>query len=617
MLFPREQHRPLQRGMLPPANETRACAETKKEKPMARIVGTEKDDVASNWWDATFGGVGWALLGTGHDDEMYGLGGDDIILGGGGNDYINGGTGEDDMQGGAGNDTYIVDDADDRIVETAAGGTDRIVSFVSFTLPQNVEELTLAATAGAINGTGHVLDETLRGNDFNNTLNGDAGDDFLYGNGGRDTLLGTDGNDHLSGGAQNDDLSGGRDNDTLDGGAGDDVMNGGSGDDTYYVDASGDTVTDSSGYDTVFSWTTFTLPAGVENLILQDFAGAISGTGNASVNAMRGNERNNTLSGLDGADLLVGGRGNDTLLGGNQSDVLYGEEDNDTLNGGTGADVMVGGIGNDIYFVDNAGDRVNELLNEGTDTVNVSNLVNFTLPANVENLVLVTGTNGTGNALVNTITGNLLDNRLDGAGGADTMAGQLGNDTYIVDNANDRVTEFGGQGSDRVQSSVSYTLTAGADVEFLETTNATGTAAINLTGNASGNVIIGNNGRNALNGGGGRDELTGGGGIDLFLFNTPLDAASNVVTITDYSVADDTILLDDAVFTQVTEIGFQIDPAQLVIAATAQDADDRIIYNSSTGALLYDADGTGATAAIQFATLSPGLGLQFFDFAIV
>ena len=91
---------------------------------MARIVGTEKDDVASNWWDATFGGVGWALLGTGDDDEMYGLGSDDIILGGGGNDYINGGTGEDDMQGCAGNDTYIVDDADDRIVETAAGGTD-------------------------------------------------------------------------------------------------------------------------------------------------------------------------------------------------------------------------------------------------------------------------------------------------------------------------------------------------------------------------------------------------------------------------------------------------------------------------------------------------------------
>jgi len=168
-----------------------------------------------------------------------------------------------------------------------------------------------------------------------------------------------------------------------------------------------------------------------------------------------------------------------------------------------------------------------------------------------------------------------------------------------------------------VQTSVSYTLTAGADVEFLETTNAAGTAAINLTGNASGNVVIGNNGRNVINGGAGRDELTGGGGIDQFRFDTALDAAFNIDTITDYSVADDTIFLDDAVFTEVTGSGGQIVFDQFVIAAVAQDAEDRIIYNSSTGALSYDADGTGATAAIQFATLSPGLALQFLDFVVV
>ena len=266
--------------------------------------------------------------------------------------------------------------------------------------------------------------------------------------------------------------------------------------------------------------------------------------------------------------------------------------------------------------MDNAGDTVTERLNEGIDTVNVSNLVNFTLSANVENLVLVTGTNGTGNGLANTITGNLLDNRLDGAGGTDTMAGQLGNDTYIVDNAGDRILENGGQGSDRVQASVSYTLTAGADVEFLETTNAAGTAAINLTGNTSGNVVIGNSGRNTLNGGGGSDELTGGDGIDQFLFNSALDGTS-VATITDYSVADDTIVLDDAVFTEVTASGFQIVSGQFVIAAAAQQADDRIIYNSATGALLYDADGTGSVGTIQFATLSPGLALQFFDFVVL
>jgi Ca2+-binding RTX toxin-like protein len=585
---------------------------------MARIVGTDKDDRALNGWDAFWQGIGVALGGTGGNDEMFGLGGDDLILGSGGDDYINGGSGEDSMQGGEGDDTYVVDDADDFVVETSDNGTDTVLTFVTFSLPRDVEVLTLAATAGAINGLGNVLDETLNGNDSNNTLNGDGGDDVLFGNGGRDTLIGTDGDDRLFGGAQNDDLEGGADDDTLDGGAGDDDMNGGSGDDTYWVDSSGDEITDASGFDTVQSFTTFTLPDGVENLILREFAGAINGTGNASINAMQGNERNNTLNGLGGGDLLVGGRGNDTLNGGDQNDVMYGEEDNDTLNGGTGADSMIGGIGNDSYAVDNFGDRTTELANEGTDTVTASNLLSFTLGANLENLVLVGGSLvGIGNGLVNTITGNQLDNIIDGAGGADTMAGQLGNDTYIVDNAGDRIIEAGGQGSDRVEASVSYTLTAGADVETLRTNNSNGTAGINLTGNASGNIVIGNNGRNAINGGDGNDELTGGGGIDVFLFNTALDAAFNVDTITDYSIADDTIALDDAIFTEVATVGVQLDPAQLVIAAAAQDANDRIIYNSSTGALFYDPDGTGATAAIQFATLSPGLALQFVDFQIV
>jgi len=583
---------------------------------MARIVGTENDDRALNGWDAFWQGIGVALGGTSGEDEMFGLGGDDLILGAGGDDYINGGSGEDSMQGGAGDDTYVVDDVDDAVIETSNNGTDTVLTFVTFTLPRDVEVLTLAATAGAIAGNGSVLDNTLNGNDSNNTLNGDAGDDTLFGNGGRDTLFGTDGDDRLFGGAQDDDLRGGGDDDTLDGGAGNDDMDGGSGDDVYWVDSSGDTITDSSGFDTVHSFTTFTLATGVENLILQEFAGAINGTGNASINAMQGNERNNTLNGLGGEDLLVGGEGNDTLNGGDQNDVMYGEEHNDTLNGGSGADSMIGGIGNDSYVVDNFGDRTTELANEGTDTVTASNLLSFTLGANLENLVLVGASLvGIGNGLVNTITGNSLDNRLDGAGGADTLVGQLGNDTYIVDNAGDRVTEFGGQGSDRVETSVSCTLTAGADVEILRTTNSAGTTAINLTGNTSGNAIIGNAGRNTINGGGGRDELTGGEGIDLFLFNSAPDG-SNVATITDYSVADDTIVLDDAVFTEVREIGFQIDSDQLVIAAAAQDAEDRIIYNSTTGALSYDADGTGSIEAIQFATLSSGLALQFFDFAI-
>jgi Ca2+-binding RTX toxin-like protein len=572
---------------------------------MATIIGTDKDD-DSTLLGSIFSGHGHYLLGTEEDDDIFGLAGNDLMIADDGDDTLNGGTGADTMLGGDGNDTYIVDNT----------GNDRVITFVSFTLSEGVERLTLAATAGAINGTGNGLDNLLEGNDFANTLDGRDGADEIRGEDGTDALFGGASDDELFGGRHDDILAGGLDDDTLDGGSGADQMFGASGNDTYFVDNSGDVVSEflGGGDDAVFSWISFTLPSGVEALVLQDFAGPINGTGNALDNTISGNERNNTLTGLDGDDVMVGGDGNDTLLGGADNDVLYGNELTDTLNGGSGADEMIGGTGNDTYTVDNVGDTVEELLNEGTDTVNVNNLVNFTLSANVENLVLLTGTNGTGNGLVNTITGNLLDNRLDGAGGADTLVGQLGNDTYIVDNANDRITESGGQGSDRVQTSVSYTLTAGADVEFLETTNAAGTAAINLTGNASGNVVIGNNGSNIINGGNGDDELTGRGGQDQFLFNTALDAAFNIDTITDYISGEDRIVLENAIFT-----AFAAGPvaANRFALNAAQDGNDNIIYQSSTGALFYDPDGTGASAAIQFATVTAGLSLTNVDFFVV
>jgi Ca2+-binding RTX toxin-like protein len=581
---------------------------------MATIIGTEKDD-DSTLLGSIFSGHGHYLVGTDEDDDIFGLGGNDLMIADDGADTLNGGTGADTMLGGDGDDTYIVDNAGDQTFEADVTGNDRVITFVSHTLSEGVERLTLAATAGAINGTGNALDNLLEGNDFANTLDGRDGEDEIRGEDGTDTLFGGAGDDELSGGRHDDILAGGLDNDTLDGGSGADQMFGASGDDTYFVDNSGDVVSEflGGGYDAVFSWVSFTLPSGVEALVLQDFAGPINGTGNALDNTISGNERNNTLSGLDGDDVMVGGDGNDTLLGGANNDVLYGNELTDTLNGGTGADEMIGGTGNDTYTVDNVGDTVEELVNEGTDTVNVNNLLNFTLSANVENLVLLTGTNGTGNGLGNTITGNVLDNRLDGRGGADTMAGQFGSDTYIVDNANDRITEFGGQGSDRVQSSVSYILTAGADVEFLETTNAGGTAAINLTGNASGNVVRGNNGGNVINGGDGRDELTGLGGQDQFLFNTAL-GASNVDTIADYVSGEDRIVLENAIF---TAFGAGPVAADRFALGSAQDGNDNIIYDRNAGALFYDADGTGAIAAIQFATVTAGLNLSNVDFFVL
>lgn len=176
--------------------------------------------------------------------------------------------------------------------------------------------------------------------------------------------------------------------------------------------------------------------------------------------------------------------------------------------------------------------------------------------------------------------------------------------------------EFGGEGVDRVRSVGSWTLTEGADVEILEAWDDHGLSAIDLTGNSSGNVVRGNPGNNVLNAGDGNDELTGFDGQDAFLFNSALDEAGNVDVIIDFNVTDDTIRLDDAIFSNNLGLG-NISAGELVIGAAAQDANDRIIYDSGTGALYYDSDGDGGTGAIQFAELTPGLALTYLDFLVV
>jgi Ca2+-binding RTX toxin-like protein len=191
------------------------------------------------------------------------------------------------------------------------------------------------------------------------------------------------------------------------------------------------------------------------------------------------------------------------------------------------------------------------------------------------------------------------------------MKGGLGDDVYYVE-AGDKVTELANQGTDWVHSFVSYTL--GSYIENLQLESAGGN--INGTGNTLANTISGNVYDNVLNGKAGNDVLVGGDGSDAFEFNTTLDAATNVDQITDFEVNVDEIRLENSIFTTVGIAGALF--ADAFFAGTAaHDASDRIIYDTATGALYFDRDGTGSSAQVQFATLTNHAMISETDFLVI
>ena len=509
------------------------------------------------------------LTGTNADEQFLGQGNNDAIYALGGNDIVDGGSGADTMVGGLGNDTYYYGGPGDVIIENSDEGTDLVIAASTYTLGANVENLTLGGFLPK-DGYGNSLNNVLTGNTAQNILFGYDGNDTLYGLDGNDTLdggknadslIGGNGDDSLVGQAGSDYLEGGAGNDTLNGSTEADTMLGGDGDDTYYYGGTGDVIIENSGegIDLVIAKATYTLGANLENLTLSGTS-AISGYGNSlHNNVLTGNSAGNNLYGYNGNDTLYGLDGHDTLDGGNDDDSLFGGNGNDSLAGQGGLDHLEGGAGNDT---------------------------------------------------------------LSGGSGADTMIGGDGNDTYYYGGTGDVITEDSDAGMDLVIAAATYTL--GANVENL---TLSGTGSNQAKGNSLANVLTGNNGSNqlfgyggndTLYGGLGNDTLTGGDDADQFVFNTA-PGPTNKDTIADFISGTDLVVLENAVFAAFVLTGTP-DAASFDSGSgrtAADDALDRLVYNTDNGNLYYDSDGVGGAAAVQIATLTGIPTLSHDDFLIV
>ncbi|WP_310439830.1 Ig-like domain-containing protein [Sulfuricurvum sp.] len=443
---------------------------------------------------------------------------DNTLIGNSGNNILDAKEGADTMIGGKGDDLYVVDSTEDIVTEYAGEGVDTVRSSVTRTLEDTIENLVLSGS-NAIDGTGNAMSNILIGNDAANTLDAKAGSDAMAGYGGDDTyivdnvgdtvyesvdagddhviasvtytlsdnverltLVGTDAIDATGNNLDNVLIGNSADN-VLDGKAGADRMSADAGNDIYVVDNIGDIAVETAdnGIDTIISSVSYVLPEHVENITL-------SGSDNISAT---GNELNN---------------------------VIIGNSVNNVLDGKAGMDTMSGGAGDDTYYVDTIGDTVLENIAEGIDTIKTT--VTYTASANVERLELIGTDNidGYGNELDNTLIGNSGNNRLDGQSGMDAMSGGAGDDTYIVDNIGDTVTEGLNEGDDHVISSVTYTLS-----DNVERLTLVGTETIDGTGNVLDNTLIGNSANNILDGKEGIDTMIGGDGDDNYYVDAEND----------------------------------------------------------------------------------------------
>jgi Ca2+-binding RTX toxin-like protein len=569
------------------------------------LIGTSGDD---------------SLVGTENDDGIFGFAGNDTLLGAAGGDSLDGGAGNDELVGGVGQDTLLGDsgadtlyggDGNDSVVGGA--GNDLIIGGDgagddTYAGGDGIDTVKYTSATAAI-----VVDLAASSNQAHSVSADNAGI-------GVDQLSGIE---NVIAGNYDDILSGDSKDNTFTGGAGNDTLSGGTGKDTavYSGARSNYTITTTAGglsvQDNRSDGDGTDLISGIEWLKFSDVILNLTGL---------------NLIGSAFANRLTGDAGNDTLYGAGGIDVLDGKDGSDLYLIGAGdhpsAEIKdTGALGVDeLRFISTtaatltlfAGDTGIEKVVMGTGTLSTA-ITSGKAALNVDasavlNSLTIVGNDGAnsikGTSQADTISGGAGNDTLSGGAGADNLDGGLGDDSYVIDDAGDQVTEAENAGTDLVQSSVSYTL--GANLEKL---TLSGTAAINGTGNSLANTITGNAGANSLDGGDGNDTLMGGDGLDSLtggagsdVFKLSSAASQNMDTILDFVSGEDKIYLSKAAFAKVGSSGnLKANAFYTDANATAgHDADDRIVYNSATGALYYDADGSGSVAAVQIAIIGVG-----------
>jgi serralysin len=503
-----------------------------------------------------------------------------------GKDFLIGGIGMDDLSGEGGNDRILGAGSADTL--SGGDGMDEVHytgSFEGVTVDLNLNaEGFQSASGGDAEGDALTGFESAVGSDFGDVLTGD---------GNRNVLLGKGGDDNIDGGAGNDVIRGGIGADTLTGGEGIDQLQ-------YKGSSEGVTVD-----------------------LTADAEGGQSASG--------GDAQGDVLSGFEA---VVGSDFGDVLTGDDNKNVLIGNGGDDNIDGGAGNDVIRGGIGADTLT---GGEGIDQLQYKGS-----SEGVTVDMNLDAEGLFGASGGDAQGDVLsgFEIVVGSDFGDVLTGDGDRNVLLGKAGDDDINGGAGNDIIrggigadTLDGGEGTDQLQykgssAGVSVDLTAdtegfqGASGGDAEGDVLTGFEAVVgsehgdvLMGDGIKNVLSGKGGDDQINGGGGSDALTGGAGLDSFIFDTDL-GSGNVDRIKDFTSVDDTLMLDSFVFTGLAVGALDSAAFHANDTGMAEHAAHRIIYDTTTGALMFDADGDGSDAAIQFATLAPDVVFDETDVLI-